>query len=86
MTPSYRVFVSVDVVAALRQRRAGERRAIIHLLEQLAQDPYRLGDYVESDEIGRPIQVLITGRNAICFWADHAVKEVKVLDLRPAGG
>jgi hypothetical protein len=74
MTPGYRVFVSVDVVAALRQCRSRERRAIILLLEQLSQDPYKVGDYVEADEIGRPIQVLITGRNAICFWADPSKK------------
>ena len=85
MTPGYRVFVAVDVVAAIRQCNPSERRGIMLLLEQLAQDPYRSGDYVESDEIGRPIQVVITGRNAICFWADHAVREVKVLDLKPAG-
>ena len=40
---------------------------------------------VESDEVGRPVQVLIIGQRAVCFWADHAVREVKILDLKPAG-
>jgi hypothetical protein len=44
-----------------------------------------MGDYVERDEIGRPIQVLILGRVALWYWADHAAKEVKVLDLTSAG-
>jgi hypothetical protein len=55
------------------------------LFEELAKDPYRAGDYSERDGIGRPVQVLITGRHGVCFWADHAVKEVKVVDLKQAG-
>ena len=55
------------------------------LFDELANNPYRPGDYVERDEIGRPIQVLIVGRQTIFFWTDHAVKEVKIVDLKPAG-
>jgi hypothetical protein len=40
---------------------------------------------VEKDEVGRPIQVLIRGRHALYFWADHPVKEIKIIDLKPAG-
>jgi hypothetical protein len=46
---------------------------------------FRSGDYVERDKIGRPLQVLILGRQAVFFWADHAVKEIKIIDLKPAG-
>jgi len=83
--PPYRVFVAVDVLERLRTCRLQERRQVIRLFEQMSQDPYLTGDYVERDDIGRPIQVIIIGRQAVCYWADHAVKEVKVIDLRPAG-
>ena len=53
--------------------------------EELATGPFRVGDYVERDNIGRPIQVKIIGRYAAFFWADHPVKEVKIVDLKPAG-
>ncbi len=85
MSPRYRVFIAAEVVAALRTCGGAERRLITRLLEELAQDPFRHGDYIEQDEVGRPVQVLIIGGRAVCFWADHAVKEVKVIDLKAAG-
>ena len=82
---AYRVFIAADVIANLRACRRQEQLRITALIDGLADNPYRSGDYVERDEIGRPIQVLIIGRQAVFFWADHAVKEVKIVDLKPAG-
>jgi hypothetical protein len=80
-----RVFIAAEVITTLRACPSREQQIITRLFEELAKDPYRAGDYSERDAIGRPVQVLITGSRAICFWADHAVKEVKIVDLRPAG-
>jgi hypothetical protein len=85
MTPAYRVFIAIDVIAALRSSRGADKQAITRLFDELADNPFRPGDYVERDEAGRLVQVLIFGRRAVCFWADHAVKEVKILELRSAG-
>ena len=82
---SYRVFIAADVVAFMRRLSRREQQAMTRLLEELAEAPGRTGDYFERDSIGRPIQVIIRGRLALCFWADHAVKEVKIVDVRPAG-
>ena len=84
MTP-YRVFIATEVIAALRKCNATEKSRIARLFDHLAENPFLTGDFVEPDDIGRPIQILIVGRFAICFWADHAVKEVNILDLKPAG-
>ena len=81
----YRVLVAKEIFESLKRCSGREKKLILRLFEELADNPFRTGDYIESDEIGRPIQVIICGRRAICFWADHAVKEVKVLDLKPAG-
>ena len=82
---SYRVFIAADVIASLKACKRQEQLLITRLFDELANDPHRAGDYVERDEIGRPIQVLIISRQAVFFWADHAVNEVKILDLKPAG-
>ena len=84
MTP-YRVFIAAEVVTTLRTCGKREQQIITRLFDQLAQEPFLPGDYAEQDEIGRPIQVVITGSSAVCFWADHAVKEVKIIDLKSAG-
>ena len=83
--PPYRVFIAAEVITTLRGLRGREKPLITRLFEQLGDNPFRIGDYVERDDIGRPIQVLLIGRYAVCFWADHADKEVKILDLKPAG-
>ena len=83
--PPYRVLIAKEVVASLGNCSRREKSLINRLFDQLADDPYRAGDYVERDEIGRPIQIAVVGRFAVWFWPDHAVKEVKVLDLTSAG-
>ena len=83
--PPYRVLIAKDVVASLGNCSRREKLLITRLFDDLADAPYRVGDYVERDENERPIQVLIAGRFAIWFWSDHAVKEVKILDLTLAG-
>ena len=81
----YHVFIAAEVVATLRTCGKREQQVITRLFDELAQEPSRQGDYAEQDEIGRPIQVVIIGSSAVCFWPDHAVKEVKIIDLKPAG-
>jgi len=61
MTP-YRVFLALEVIAVLRAASPEERNELTRLVAQLAGDPTRIGDYVEHDDYGRPIQVLVSGR------------------------
>ena len=83
--PPYRVFIAAEAIAFLKTFSRREQLRITRLFEELVDDPFRAGDYVERDEIGRPIQVKIIGRYAVFFWTDHSVKEVKIVDLKPAG-
>ena len=82
---AYRVYIAAEIITLLRSCSRHERQTITRLLDRLASDPHLPGDYSEQDPIGRPIQVRITGKHAICFWADHAIKEIKIVDLRRVG-
>ena len=42
------------------------------------------GDYSEHNHSGRMIEIKIIGQYAVTNWADHAVKEMKVVDIRRA--
>lgn len=84
MTP-YRVFLAREVVDLLRALPLRQRQEVTKFVESLEGSPFQLGDYTERDDVDRPIEVRILGRHAVCYWADHAVKEVKVIDLKPAG-
>jgi mRNA-degrading endonuclease RelE of RelBE toxin-antitoxin system len=85
VSAAYRVFIANSVIHDLRKFRRAEQDLITRILDGLSVDPFRRGDYVEQDEIGRPIQVLLIGRFALFYWADHSAKEVKITDLRAAG-
>jgi hypothetical protein len=82
---SYSVYVESHIAELFPQMKPKERNQILRLLKKLRTNPFLEGDYVERDNIGRLMQVVIVGQSAVVFWADHAVKEVKVIDLRFAG-
>jgi hypothetical protein len=81
----YSVFVESHIAELFPQMKFQQRNQILHLFRKLRTNPFLEGDYVERDDIGRLMQVVIVGHSALVFWADHAAKEVKVIDLRFAG-
>lgn len=80
---SYRVLISMDVLQLEKPSRR-DRDFILKFLSDLANNPTLKGDYEEQDEVGRPVQIKIIGKYALTFWADHAVKEVKVTKVELA--
>jgi hypothetical protein len=53
-------------------------------LDRLSENPGLTGDYQETDDIGRTVQIKILGDFALTYWADHAVREVKVVKIEKA--
>jgi hypothetical protein len=82
---AYSVFVESHIAETFSLLKLKQRNQILRLFRKLRTNPFMEGDYVERDDIGRLIQVVIVGQHAVVFWADHAVKEVKIIDLRLAG-
>jgi len=79
----YKVLISIEVLQLKHPtRQQGDQ--ILSFPETLAVQPSRMGDYQERDDIGRPIQIKIIGDYALTYWADHAVKEVKVIKIERA--
>ncbi|HAV65205.1 MAG TPA: hypothetical protein DCY13_22890 [Verrucomicrobiales bacterium] len=79
----YRVLVTIEMLRGPKPSRASRDR-IIRFLESLEEEPFQPGDYQELDESGRTLQIKIVGDMALTFWADHAVKEVKVVRMERA--
>jgi hypothetical protein len=79
----YRVYINQE--ALFSAPRAGRhRQTVMDFIRSLASDPFKTGDFSEKDETGRTVWVKVIGRNAITYWADHAVSEVKVTHIQPA--
>jgi hypothetical protein len=62
----------------------GERRQMMDFIRWLGEHPSAQGDYADTDATGRRREVMIVGRHAITFWADHAAKEIKVTNIQIA--
>ena len=81
MHTSYELYVRHEVYHAMRSGSRHSRDRIVAFIETLPSDPFQTGDYSEPDPTGRPCQVKIIEKYAVYFWADHAAKEVRVVDL-----
>lgn len=80
----YRIFVRLEASEILRTIRGNQRSSVVAFIDSLSGDPDKTGDYSEHDETGRLLEIKVIGSFAITYWADHAVAEVKVVDMRRA--
>jgi hypothetical protein len=71
---------------ALRQilslRPASLRLYVLKQIEIMADNPFAKGEFETVDSAGRKNQIKIFGTISITFWADHPVKELRVIDIR----
>jgi hypothetical protein len=75
----YRLVLESNVLHFVLSRRLAERRFLIQTFDALATDPYRHGDFREATDEGRAMEVLLMGKFLITYWADHAVKELRIV-------
>lgn len=86
MKLSYDIFIRHEVYRALQGASAHDQERVLDFIESLAGNPFREGDATISDEHGRAVQVKMLGRLVLFYWADHANKEARVVDLANADG
>jgi hypothetical protein len=86
MKLSYDIFIRHEVYRALQRASAQDQERVLNFIESLAGNPFREGDATISDEHGRAVQVKMLGGLVLFYWADHANKEARVVDLASADG
>lgn len=77
----YEIVLHAQAWAALVSTKGAGRRLLLTLLEQLAEEPFRRGDFRQLDLTGRTNEVALQGEWLITFWSDHAAREVRVVAL-----
>lgn len=78
---SYEPVLSAKAAAFLVALPKARQRILIGLLFQLAENPFQVGDYSEPDDTGRSVQFMLVRDRLIAFWADHAVRELRIVDI-----
>jgi hypothetical protein len=68
-------------VALLAASRAG-RSELLRFFDVLSNSPSQREEEAVMDELGRRNEVAYVGHYRVVYWADHAAKEVRIIDLR----
>ena len=80
----YQLFLRVEAIEGLKATKGLQKRQISTFIDRLASNPNATGDYAETDDTGRIIEIKVVCQFAITFWTDHAAKEIKIIDIRRA--
>jgi hypothetical protein len=81
--PPYNVYLHSDLLDSV-PRTGGHRRKLLEFIRSLREHPGTLGDYTETDDSLREIQVKIVGKYAVTYWLDAPVRIVMVTAVRLA--
>lgn len=69
---------AVAFVVALPRRK---QRLVLDLADQIARQPFQIGDYQSVDAAGRTVETLLLEGFLFSFWVDHASHEVRISDI-----
>ena len=72
---------AAEFILGLPKRR---QKQVVALTRQLAARPQILSDYVLKDDSGRAIEHLLIEDYVFAYWVDHAVSEVRIVDIEDA--
>lgn len=72
---------AADFILTLPTRR---RRKVRESLDRFACDPFLRSDYSVPDDSGRMIEHLLIGDFVFAYWLDHAVCEIRIVDIDDA--
>jgi len=77
----YGIYIHEEAMNFILSRRAADRELILRFFRNLSDDPFQTGAGSTTDAAERRNEVAFLGRFRIVFWADHPIKEVKVVKI-----
>ncbi len=78
----YRYVIDCDVAETLLRLPTRQREELIRVFRFLTQNPYQRGESSFKDSTSREIHKKRFSRWVISFWADHPVKELRILGIQ----
>jgi hypothetical protein len=81
MASGYSYVLSEPVSEFAFRLSASEQKRLTLACRLLASSPDQVGLYPTRDETNRVLQNILIDNWAITFWTDHAVKEVRIVEV-----
>jgi hypothetical protein len=77
----YSYAVDAAVLTRFGQCSRREREQLLRAFEFLAQVPHQRGEWVRRTPSARELQLKRFGKWLVTYWPDHAVREVRIVDV-----
>jgi len=58
-----------------------QQRLVLDLADQIARQPFGVGDYQTKDAAGRIVENLLLDAYVFTYWVDHSVREVRITEI-----
>ncbi len=84
MDSDYALSIRYEVYETLTQIRGTSKRKLLAWMETFQTNPCLEPDYTDKEPDGSQFAVKVVGRYAVFHYVDHAIKEVKIVRIRPA--
>lgn len=78
---SYESTLSREAVAFVVRLSKKQQRLVLDLADQIARQPFQIGDYPTVDAAGRRVENLLLGGYLFSFWVDHGAREVRISEI-----
>lgn len=80
----YGAVFSADAAEFLTRLPRRRQAKLLRLAQRLADHPFVRPDYSISDESGRDIDHLLVEDFVFAYWLDHAVRELRIVEIEDA--
>ncbi len=77
----YRSHLSLEAAAFLVSLPKRRQKRVLDLADQIARQPFQIGDSQTVDSEGRAIENLLLEDYLFSFWTDHAGREVRITEV-----
>ena len=77
----YRSHLSLEAAAFLVSLPRRQQKRVLDLADQIARQPFQIGDYQTADAEDRDVENLLLDVFLFSFWVDHATLEVRISEI-----
>ena len=77
----YTSYLSREAVASLTLLPKKKQRVVLDLADQIARQPFQIGDYATEDAVGRRVENLLLEGFLFSFRVEHAAREVRISEI-----
>jgi hypothetical protein len=79
--PGYESHLSSHAAAFIISLSKRRQRIVLDLADQIARQPFAIGDYQTLDATGRSIDNVLLENYLFTYWVDHASREVRIAEI-----